>query len=187
MCPALRVSDFREEAHVARLSHFKHAVTLFIVVIALGASARASAECAQNVGQFIDIHGKVDTQLEDGGNWADATLETDLCEGSSIRVGAQSRAAIALVNDVVLRLDENTTIRLVDITEKEEERSLLDMIKGAIHSFSRNPKKLSINSPYLNGRRANAGDPTAPGRGAHPRKRPGDADRRARRRATGTG
>ncbi|NCF38411.1 MAG: tetratricopeptide repeat protein, partial [Gammaproteobacteria bacterium] len=80
-----------------------------------------------------------------------ATLETSLCEGSSIRVGAQSRAAISLVNDAVLRLDENTTMRLVNIIEEEEEQSLLDILRGAIQSFSRKPKKLMVNSPYLNG------------------------------------
>jgi tetratricopeptide (TPR) repeat protein len=114
-------------------------------------SGQASADCAPLVGNFVDIHGEVETQIEDGGAWSDATLETVLCEGSSIRVGAQSRAAVTLINDAVLRLDENTTMRLVDITEEEEERSFLDIIKGALHSFSRKPKKLSINSPYLNG------------------------------------
>jgi len=114
-------------------------------------SDKALAECADGVGQFVNLHGKVETQIEEGDAWVKATLETSLCEGSSIRVGARSRAAIALINDAVLRVDENTTLRLVDIVEKEEERSLLDIIKGAIHSFSRRPKKLSINSPYLNG------------------------------------
>ncbi|MGD8349894.1 MAG: TonB-dependent receptor [Gammaproteobacteria bacterium] len=71
---------------------------------------------------------------------------------SSIRVGGQSRAAVVLINDAVLRLDENTTVRLVDIIEGEqEEPSLLDIIRGALHSFSRKPRKIAINSPYLNG------------------------------------
>lgn len=122
-------------------------------VFALTLSGKAWAECTETVGEFVDIHGQVETQAEDGGDWSGATLETSLCEGSSIRVGEQSRAAIALINDAVLRIDQNTTMRLVDIVEgeAEEERSLLDIIKGAIHSFSRKPRKLSINSPYLNG------------------------------------
>ena len=39
----------------------------------------------------------------------------------------------------------------MDITEEDDERSLLEMLRGALHSFSRKPKKLSINSPYING------------------------------------
>jgi len=129
----------------------KPAILLLTALSGLFLSAEARADCEQSVGRFVDINGNVETQLVEGDDWLKANLETPLCEGSSIRVGAQSRAAINLVNDAVLRLDENTTMRLVDVNEKEEERSLLDIIKGALHSFSRKPKKLSINSPYLNG------------------------------------
>ena len=126
-------------------------VLLLLTCMTLATEARA--DCAQSVGEFVDIHGKVEAQIADGDAWSSATLETALCEGSSIRVGKQSRAAIALSNDAVLRLDENTTMRLVDVAEsdQDEEQSLLDIIKGAFHSFSRKPRKLSVNSPYLNG------------------------------------
>ncbi len=132
-------------------SYSKLPLIVLVVLSGLILSAEARADCEQPVGRFVDIKGSVETQLVDGEDWLNASLETPLCEGSSIRVGAQSRAAINLVNDAVLRLDENTTMRLVDINEEEEERSLLDIIKGALHSFSRKPKKLSVNSPYLNG------------------------------------
>ncbi len=126
-------------------------IRLFITLAGLSLASEAIAECSEPVGRFVDIHGQVETQLVEGENWSIASLETALCEGSSIRVGAQSRAAIALINDAVLRLDENTTMRLVNITQNKEKRSLLDIIKGALHSFSRKPRKLSINSPYING------------------------------------
>jgi len=129
----------------------KLTILILVTLSGLLLSAQARADCAEPVGRFVDIKGSVETQLVEGEDWLKASLDTPLCEGSSIRVGAQSRAAINLVNDAVLRLDENTTMRLVDINETEEERSLLDIIKGALQSFSRKPKKLSINSPYLNG------------------------------------
>ncbi len=129
---------------------FKSYTLLLIALTGLSLASQARADCDEPVGRFVDIHGQVETQLVEGEDWSNASLNTELCEGSSIRVGAQSRAAIALVNDAVLRLDENTTMRLVNITE-EEEQSLLDIIKGALHSFSRKPKKLMVNSPYLNG------------------------------------
>jgi len=132
-------------------SYSKLQLIAIVVLSGLILNAQARADCEQPVGRFVDIKGSVETQVVEGADWLKANLETPLCEGSSIRVGAQSRAAINLVNDAVLRLDENTTMRLVDVSEKEEERSLLDIIKGALHSFSRKPKKLSINSPYLNG------------------------------------
>ena len=82
-------------------------------------SAQARADCTDPVGRFVDINGSVETQVVDGEDWIKASLDTPLCEGSSIRVGAQSRAAINLVNDAVLRRDQNTTMRLVDINEAE--------------------------------------------------------------------
>jgi len=132
-------------------SKSKLIILAIISLSGLFLSAQARADCAEPVGRFVDIKGSVETQIIGGENWLKANLETRLCEGSSIRVGAQSRAAINLVNDAVLRLDQNTTMRLVDVNEEEEERSLLDIIKGALHSFSRKPKKLSVNSPYING------------------------------------
>ena len=128
-------------------------LAVLIVLPGLVLSTDANADCSQAVGEFVDIHGTVEAQIAEGDDWLIATLDTTLCEGSSIRVGSSSRAAIALSNDAVLRLDQNTTMRLVDVaeSESEEEFSLLDLIKGAIQSFSRKPRKLSINSPYLNG------------------------------------
>ena len=133
------------------LRNSKLTMSALVMLSGLLFSTQASADCADPVGRFVDINGSVETQVVDGEDWIKANLDTPLCEGSSIRVGAQSRAAINLVNDAVLRLDQNTTMHLVDINEAEEEKSLLDIIKGALHSFSRKPKKLSVNSPYLNG------------------------------------
>ncbi|MGB5467518.1 MAG: tetratricopeptide repeat protein, partial [Sedimenticolaceae bacterium] len=45
----------------------------------------------------------------------------------------------------------NTALRLIDITPTEQETSLLDMVRGAFQSFSRKPKFLKVNTPYLNG------------------------------------
>src|SRR5262249_7085013 len=50
----------------------------------------------------------------------------------------------------VLRLDQETTVQLVDISEEEGGSSLLDLVLGAFQSFSRKPRAMSINTPYLN-------------------------------------
>ena len=51
----------------------------------------------------------------------------------------------------VLRIDQNTALRLIDVVPEERESSLLDLFTGAIQSFSRKPKFLKVNTPYLNG------------------------------------
>ncbi|MCP3877696.1 MAG: TonB-dependent receptor [Sulfitobacter sp.] len=111
----------------------------------------ALAACEAQVGAFVSLSGSVKVRSGSGDSWIDADLASKLCEGDTIRVGERSRAAVALINDAVLRIDQNTTMRLLDITDREEERSWLDLVKGAFQSFSRKPRFLSINTPYLNG------------------------------------
>jgi tetratricopeptide (TPR) repeat protein len=119
---------------------------LFLIV-----SSWAHAACDTAVGEFVSITGAVDVQASGNTAWSKAALETQLCEGDTIRVGERSRAAVSLINDAVLRIDQNTALRLIDITPAEQETSLLDMVRGAFQSFSRKPKFMRVNTPYLNG------------------------------------
>ena len=89
-------------------------------------------------------------QRADTPRWQPAAMGDQLCEGDAVRAGRRSRAAVTLINEAVLRLDQNTTLQLVDITAEEEERSFLDLVMGAIQSFSRSPRLLAVNTPYLN-------------------------------------
>ncbi|MGB5707040.1 MAG: FecR family protein, partial [Arenicellales bacterium] len=114
-------------------------------------SAYAQSDCQELAGHFLSLEGTVDVQSDQTGSWASASLDQQLCKGDTVRVSSLSRAAVSLVNDAVLRLDENTTMRLLDITAEQEERSFLDLLRGAFHSFSRKPRLLSVNTPYLNG------------------------------------
>ena len=111
----------------------------------------ASAACDSDIGGFVSLSGAIEVQSAGTGPWTAADLTTRLCEGDSVRVGERSRAAIALANNGVLRLDQTTTIRLLNIAGDNEEESLLELVKGVFQSFSRKPHKLTINTPYLNG------------------------------------
>ncbi|MCP4387239.1 MAG: TonB-dependent receptor, partial [Gammaproteobacteria bacterium] len=133
-----------------------HQLTLLRVFVALAGVVLfcptvALAACEPQVGTFVSLSGSVEVRSSSGDSWIAANLTSKLCEGDTIRVGERSRAAVALINDAVLRIDQNTTMRLLDITDREEERSWLDLVKGAFQSFSRKPRFLSINTPYLNG------------------------------------
>ncbi|MFH0343494.1 MAG: tetratricopeptide repeat protein, partial [Chromatiales bacterium] len=111
----------------------------------------AEEACEQPAGRFASIEGSVEVQSGEAQGWRAAKLDHRLCEGDTIRVGEHSRAAVYLVNEAVLRIDRNTTMRLLHLSEKIEERSLLDIIKGAFQSMSRQPRRLMVNTPYLNG------------------------------------
>jgi Tfp pilus assembly protein PilF len=113
-------------------------------------NAFANDGCEPRVGDLVSAEGVVEVQRDQSTTWQRAVLNARLCRGDTIRVGARSRAAVALINDAVLRLDQNTTLRLLNVGEAEEEESFLDLLLGAFQSFSRKPRKLAINTPYIN-------------------------------------
>lgn len=125
------------------------------IAVALSALALpqvyADDDCTADIGTFVSINGAVEVQRQGSGPWLKADLATPLCEADSLHVGERSRAAVALANGAMLRIDQDTTIRLLDIRREPEERSLLELVKGAFQSFSRKPRFFTINTPYLNG------------------------------------
>lgn len=122
-----------------------------ILLIAVSLPAKAADTCKIVVGKLVSVEGKVEVQHDQAEQWSGAKLNQSLCQGDTLRAGQKSRAAIALVNQAVLRLDQSTTVRLLNISGKKEERSLISLVKGAFQSFSRKPSYLDINTPYLNG------------------------------------
>ena len=122
-----------------------------VVVMLLSAGQALAAEsCESTAGHLASAEGRVDVQRVVDQPWQPAVLNQALCQGDSVRVGQHSRAAIALINDAVLRLDQNTTMRLVNIVAEKQEQSLLSLVLGAFQSFSRKPSSLAVNTPYLN-------------------------------------
>ena len=111
----------------------------------------AQEACPKPVGRFASIEGAADVQSAGGGGWRAAQLDHGLCEGDTIRVGERSRVAVQLINDAVLRVDQNTAIRLVNITGKTDERSWIDLVSGALHSISHQPWLLKVTTPHLKG------------------------------------
>jgi len=72
--------------------------------------------------------------------WQPVKLNDTYCPGDTLQVQERSRADVALMNQSVLRLNANTTITLEEM--KEERTSLVDLLKGAAHFFSRAPRSL---------------------------------------------
>ena len=118
----------------------------------LGASVvRVAVACEPVVGKLVTVEGQVEIQRASGPAWTRASLDEVLCQGDLVRAGQRSRATVQLINQAVLRIDQNTAMRLDNITGKTEERSTLSLLKGAFQSFSRKPRGFEVNTPYLNG------------------------------------
>ena len=133
-----------------RLRRFGYPALFAAACCVLTSGVHAQDRCQEPAGRFASIDGEVDVQ-RGGVYWRTAQLDQFLCEGDTIRVGDRSRVAIQLINNAVLRIDQNTSIRLVNISSKTDERSWLELVSGALQSFSRQPWLLRVTTPHLKG------------------------------------
>ena len=133
-----------------RLRCFGYPALFAAACCVLTSGVHAQDRCEEPAGRFASIDGEVDVQ-SGGVYWRTAQRDQPLCEGDTIRVGDRSRVAIQLINNAVLRIDQNTSIRLVNISSKTDERSWLDLVSGALQSFSRQPWLLRVTTPHLKG------------------------------------
>jgi tetratricopeptide (TPR) repeat protein len=108
----------------------------------------ADPSCPEEVGRLVSLQGAVEVRRVGTTDWQSAGLEDTFCFGDTIRVLKDSRAAVQLRNDALLRLDQETTLTISDI---ENERTyIIDLLKGAAHFFSRGSKSLKVVTPYVN-------------------------------------
>ena len=122
-------------------------LTLALFVIAAPA-ARAAAPCSDWHAELTAVEGTVDVKRAADSVWRNAPSGTSLCYGDAISVKASSRATLTLPDHSTLRLDENTTITLVE--PEQSGGSLIDLLRGVIHVISRDPRSLKFTTPYAN-------------------------------------
>ena len=79
-----------------------------------------------------------------------ATPNAWLCAGDVLRTAARSRAVVRLLNtESVTRLDQSSELRFLTPVPPEKNRSLLDLLKGAVYFFSREPRSLDVRTPFI--------------------------------------
>jgi tetratricopeptide (TPR) repeat protein len=123
-------------------------VTVFCIVLVLSGTAVAEI-CEEWVAKVVSVQGSVQVRLKGQSEWNPVQLNDVFCPGDMVRVRTQSRSAIVLSNETIIRLDEKTTVTFSGIEKKET--SLLDLLRGAVHFISRFPRTLKIVTPFVNG------------------------------------
>src|SRR6266404_7414715 len=107
-----------------------------------------SAEAREEwIAQAVSVQGTVETQRVGEPLWQPVKLNDQFRAGDQIRVLERSRADVALLDQSVLRLNENTTITLQAV--KEERTGVIDLLSGAVHFFSRGPRSLEVQTPVI--------------------------------------
>jgi Flp pilus assembly protein TadD len=135
---------------------------LFILGLAGG---HASAEshpiaCTPAIARVVSIQGLVEISRAGGADWSPVTrLDTSICLSDRLRTGPGARAALFIEPETVVRVDQRTTIALTQTaTETVVEFFQDETIQpvqhaqscGAGYFISRFPKKLTVNTRYLN-------------------------------------
>ncbi|MCF6323597.1 MAG: FecR domain-containing protein [Gammaproteobacteria bacterium] len=120
---------------------------LLWLLLTLFAPTVIATTCENWVARVVSVQGIVEARPSDGKRWQTVKQGQTYCANEMIHVRENSRAALELANETIIRLDQNTTIVL---TGETEEASWLDLLKGAVHFITRAPHSLKIKTPYVN-------------------------------------
>jgi tetratricopeptide (TPR) repeat protein len=130
----------------AILSHVSLAVYLVFTMALVAPYDVHAQSCPEPVATITSVQGTVEAKRADQTAWQQVTRNDTYCPGDTLRAQGRSRADIFLRNQSVLRLNANTTITLEAV--KEKRTSLISLLKGAAHFFSRGPSSLEVNTPF---------------------------------------
>ena len=119
-----------------------------MLTVVFSPATSLAATCEQSIAKAMGVEGKVDVRHPEETQWQPVKLHDTFCPGDVIRVQERSRADIALSNQPMLRLDQNTTMTLGGI--KPTGGSLIELVKGATHFFSRVPRNLEVRTAFVN-------------------------------------
>ncbi|HMK50016.1 MAG TPA: tetratricopeptide repeat protein, partial [Thermodesulfovibrionales bacterium] len=107
-----------------------------------------SEECDPWFAKAVSVQGNVEVKRADNGTWLPVRLNSTFCDGDVIRVLEKSRADIMLTSQQTLRIDQNTTVSLRGFNQGKS--SLVDIVKGMVHFFSRFRQSLRTSTPFVN-------------------------------------
>ena len=118
-------------------------------VLAALSPSSAFAQCADPTARIVRIANEVEHKPTASDTFVSATLDLDVCEGDTIRSGDRSRATIAFLdNGVILTIEQNT--EWVVRPPEAPGRTWVDLIRGSILFFTRQPRSLDVRTPFVN-------------------------------------
>ena len=124
------------------------AILAGIIILLIPPMVEAQERCKSWSARVVSVQGTVMAKKADGKEWAPTKLHDTFCPGDMIMLQSNSRAALILPNEATIRLDENTTLTFV--TAEETAVSFIDILRGAVHFFSRIKRSLKVDTPFVN-------------------------------------
>ena len=135
-----RVSLFLNRFCSARCS-------LFLLLTYLSAPVMAG-ECVETMATATAIEGIVEKRQKPGTAWEKVMAQDTFCVGNMVRTQLNSRAALYLNNNSILRLNELSTVTFTG--SSSQGTSQLNLKKGIAHFISRIKQRFEVLTPYVN-------------------------------------
>jgi len=97
--------------------------------------------------RVVSLQGAVETRLNDERRWQPVEQGETFCGGNIIHTQSNSRVALELSNETIIRLDQNSSIVL---PKQIKASSWINLLEGGLNFLTRVPNTLSVQTPYLN-------------------------------------
>ncbi|MEA3278298.1 MAG: FecR domain-containing protein [Pseudomonadota bacterium] len=123
-------------------------LALGLVLVGHVVPSVAQAPCDQWAARLVSVEGQVELKTDADAAPVQVRRDRLLCPGGSLHIGANSRAAIVLPSDTMVRLNQRTSITFPE--PESEETSVVELIKGLGYFLSRVPRMLKIKTPFVN-------------------------------------
>ena len=118
------------------------------VALLCASPGNAHAQCQVPSATVISINQHVNYRAVSNDVFVPASLNQRVCDGDVIRTGDRSRATVAFVDNIQMVIDQNTT--WVVRRSPNSTRTLIEIVRGAILFFSRQPRSLDVETPFVN-------------------------------------
>ncbi len=112
--------------------------------------------CTPIVARIVSMQGVVEMRKAGQQDWATVTrLDTPVCQGDAVHAGPRSRAALVILPEKFVRLDQNSTVSIsIDGDETvveffQDETTPRDAC-GAGYFITRFPRKFKVRTPFVN-------------------------------------
>ena len=109
----------------------------------------AEPECDPAVARALSVQGTLEVKRAGQPRWQAVGRDERFCPGDALRTGADSRSAILFAPETVIRLDQYSSL-VITAPETETTPGWLELLKGAAHFISRDPRALKITTPLAN-------------------------------------
>jgi len=130
----------------------KYSLIISFLFVGLTTKSAYAYNCENWVAKLQSTQGSVQvrqaTKNMAGKHWVTVQRNATFCKGDVLRVQENSRAALLLRNDTLLRLNQNTTITFTDLSP--DKPSVVSVSTGFAHFISRVKAAFEVITPFIN-------------------------------------